>query len=276
MPEGDTVSRAALTMHRALAGATVLEFESRVATGQERARGMSLVGRQIQGVESRGKYLLIHFSGELALLSHLRMHGSWHLYRSGDRWRAPRRAMRVRLVTAEWEAVAFDVPVVELHLARALARDARLTGLGGDPLSADFDREVAVTRLRTAGDTPVEEALLDQRYLAGVGNVLKSEILFMARTFPLARVADLADTTLAEIVEITRRVLRANVAGVEAGAGTARAGTRNTTGSSNPASTLFVYARAGRPCRRCGATIQHQRSRRFARSTYWCPGCQAR
>jgi endonuclease-8 len=183
--------------------------------------------------------------------------------------------MRIRLATSDWEAVGFDIPVAELHNDASLVRAPHLARLGPDPLAADFDAREAVARLRKAGELAIEEALLDQRCLTGVGNVLKSEILFMAGVDPHAAAGELSDSQLTRIVDLTRRVLRDNVVAVDSGGRTARAGLRNTTRSADPAAKLFVYGRAGRPCRRCGAKIRHRRAGRYVRSTYWCPACQA-
>lgn len=146
--------------------------------------------------------------------------------------------------------------------------------LGPDPLAQDFDASEAVARLRAAGDTPIEEALLDQRRIAGIGNVLKSEALFIARVYPYALVSDLDDATVIELVHVSQRLLRDNVVTVERPAIARRSAARNTTRSADPASHLFVYKRAGRPCRRCGARIEYRRAGAHARTTYWCPECQ--
>jgi endonuclease-8 len=274
MPEGDTIYRAAAMMNRALAGAAVRRFESPLPLLERFVDNHGLVGRTIERVEARGKYLLVHFGGGLTLLTHQRMNGSWHLYRPGERWRRPRSAMRARIVTDRWEAVGFGLPIAELHDAGSLARSPRLQALGPDPLTADFDPEEAVRRLRAAGDLPIEEALLDQRRLTGIGNVLKSEALFLAHTHPYARVSALDDDALGEIVGVSQRLLRENVLNVDRPS-IARAAARSTTRSSDPAARLFVYGRAGKPCRRCGASIQYRRSGRDARSSYWCPRCQS-
>jgi endonuclease-8 len=204
----------------------------------------------------------------------MRMNGSWHLYRHGDRWRRPRSHMRARIVTDAWEAVGFGLPIAEFHDACSLARSARLQALGPDPLSSDFDPSDAVARLRAAGDTPIEEALIDQRRIAGVGNVLKSEALFVAGVHPYAHAGDLADAALLKLVETSRRLLRDNVVGVERPAIARRPASRVTTRSADPASKLYVYGRGGKPCRRCGTSIEYRRAGRNARSTYWCPRCQ--
>lgn len=275
MPEGDTIYRAAATMSRALTGALVLGFESAVPRLERFAETRELVGTRIKGVEARGKYLLIHFDGDLALLTHLRMNGSWHLYRPGERWRRPGDQMRVRIVTAEWEAVGFGLPVAEFHDSTSLGRSERLRSLGPDPLAPDFDEAAAVHRLREAAGLPIEEALLDQRRMAGVGNVLKSEALFMARTYPYAPVSALDDVQLLTIVRSASRVLRENILGVDRPLIVKMRSSRNTTRSANPAAQLYVYGRTGKPCRRCGTAIAFRRAGAHARSSYWCPRCQA-
>lgn len=274
MPEGDTIYRAAVMMHRALAGATVRAFESPLPALSRFAEQHALLGRTIDGVQSRGKYLLVLFSGGLTLLTHMRMNGSWHLYRPGERWRRPRSLMRVRITTDDWEAVGFGVPVAEFHDARSLDRSQRLANVGPDPLSDNFDPADAVARLRAAGATPIEEALLDQRRIAGLGNVLKSEALFLARVDPFTPAGDIDEPRLQSLVDISRKLLRENVVGVERPAIARRAGARVTTRSSDPNAKLYVYERAGKACRTCGTPIKYRRAGAHARSTYWCPQCQ--
>lgn len=275
MPEGDTVYRAAAMMNRALAGAIVRRFDSPLPVLERFVDNHGLVGRSITAVEARGKHLLVHFEGGLTLLTHLRMNGSWHLYRPGERWRAPRRAMRVHIVTDEWEAVGFGLPVAEFHDDASLARNARLLSLGPDPLAASFDPAEVIRRLRLAGDLPIEEALLDQRRIAGIGNVLKSEALYVAGAHPFAPVSALDNEALSSIVRAAARLLSENVIGVERPSVVRSRAARNTTRSINPDASLHVYGRAGKRCRHCGTVIQFRRAGRHARSTYWCPGCQA-
>ncbi|HSL21945.1 MAG TPA: DNA-formamidopyrimidine glycosylase family protein [Vicinamibacterales bacterium] len=274
MPEGDTIYRAAAMMHRALAGRAVRAFESPLPALSGFAERRGLIGRLVERVEARGKYLLVRFSDGLTLLTHLRMNGSWHLYRPGERWRRPRSHMRARLVTDEWEAVGFGLPIAEFHDDRSLARSERLRTLGPDPLAASFDAREAAEALRGAEDLPIEEALLDQRRIAGIGNVLKSEALFLAGTYPYAAAGSVPTEKLLEIVEACRRLLRDNVAGVERPAIARRSIGRNTTRAANPAARLYVYGRAGQPCRRCGSIVRVKRAGAHARSTYWCSECQ--
>jgi endonuclease-8 len=274
MPEGDTIFRAAQTLHRALAGRIVMRFESAFPGLARVDDGHPIRGRTIESITSRGKHLLFTFSGDLVLHTHMRMNGSWHLYRLEDRWQRPARDMRVLLATAEAVAVGFNVPIAELLSSRELARHTELRALGPDLLGAEVDRDEAFRRLRQQGRDPVGDALLNQRVVAGIGNVFKSEILFIARIDPFAPVAELRDAALREIVEISLRQLRSNVAARQRTM--APAGGRRTTGSLHPSKGLWVYGRGGQPCRRCGTAIQAKKTGPDARLTYWCPRCQAR
>jgi endonuclease-8 len=274
MPEGDTIFRAAQTLHRALAGRIVTRFES-VFPGLTRVDDdHPIAGRTIESVTSRGKHLLFVFSGDLVLHTHMRMNGSWHLYRPDDRWQRPARDMRVLVETAEAVAVGFNVPIAELLSSREMSRHKELRALGPDLLAAEFDRDEAIRRLRERNGDPIGDALLNQRVLSGIGNMFKSEILFIARVNPFAAVAELSDAALGGIVEISLRQLRLNVAGRSRTM--APAGGRRTTGSLHPSKGLWVYGRGGQPCRRCGTVIQAKKTGPDARLTYWCPQCQAR
>jgi endonuclease-8 len=274
MPEGDTIFRAARTLHRALAGKIVTRFQT-VLTQLERVDiDTPLAGRTIERVESRGKHLLIHFSGDLILRTHMRMNGSWHIYRPGERWQLPAREMRVLIATDDFEAVAFRVPVAEFRTVAALRRDRAIESLGPDLLNPDADLDEAVRRLRACGALPISEALLDQRALAGVGNVYKSESLFVAGASPFASVAALSDDALRAIVETARQQLKANTRDPLAAPIAAWGGMRRTTRSARPDSRLWVYGRAGEPCRRCGTPIEIAKQGEDARLTYYCPTCQ--
>jgi endonuclease-8 len=275
MPEGDTIFRAARTLHRALAGKTVVRFQT-VLTQLERVHiDTPIVGRTIERVESRGKHLLMYFSGDLILRTHMRMNGSWHIYRPGERWQVPMRDMRVLVATEDFEAVAFRVPVAEFRSAAALKRDRAIESLGPDLLDPDADLDDAVGRLRARGALPIADALLDQRALAGIGNVYKSESLFVAGVSPFASVTSLSDETLGAIVETARAQLKANTRDpLEAPSATWR-GMRRTTKSDRPEGRLWVYGRAGEPCRRCGTPIVIAKQGEDARLTYYCPKCQS-
>lgn len=273
MPEGDTLQRAARTLHRALAGKVVTRFETRYAQLARVDDETPLVGRTVDRVEARGKHCLLHLSRDLVLRTHMRMSGSWHVYRPGERWqRAPSR-MRVRLDVADFVAVAFDVPVAELVPAAELARGP-VGELGPDLLAREFDTDEALRRLRTLPARAVGEALLDQRAVAGAGNVFKSEVLFLAGVDPRTPVADLDDGTLREVLATARRLLRANVHDAAGPGIVTYGGLRRTTGRSDPSERLWVYGRAGAPCRRCGGRVERFRQGELARVTFVCPTCQ--
>ncbi len=274
MPEGDTIFRSARTLHAALAGRTVTSFRTVLAHLARVDDDTPLAGRSIDKVVSRGKHILIYFSGDLILRTHLRMHGSWHLYRPGERWRDRASDMRVVISTDAFEAVAFRVPVAEFRTAATLERDDVIQGLGPDLLDPDADLGEAVRRLRALGDVPLAEALLNQRAVAGIGNVFKSEVCFEAKLAPQAPVGSLDVSTLERVLGIARRQLRANVLEGAAAERSAWRGGRRTTGRAAPREGLWVYGRAGAPCRRCGTPIAIEKRGSDARLTYYCPQCQ--
>jgi endonuclease-8 len=277
LPEGDTIYRAARTLNRALAGRTITRFESVFPRLTRVDHDRPLPGRTIERVEARGKQLLIWFSGDLVLRTHMRMHGSWHIYRPGERWQRPRGEMRIVIGTAEYEAVAFTVPVAEFTTEEELAREPAVRDLGPDLLADDFDADDAVGRIAALAeidtDIMIADALLDQRVIAGIGNIFKSETLFAARVNPFTRVAALSRDELCTIVATGRRLMRANVAETHEGLAT-YAARRRTTTLDQPTARLWVYARAGRPCRRCGTSISRRAQGPHARPTYWCVRCQ--
>ena len=274
MPEGDTIFRAARTLHRALAGKTVVRFTT-VLTQLERVDiDTPLVGRTIERVEARGKHLLVYFSGDLILRTHMRMNGSWHIYRPGERWQRPGREMRVVIATDDFEAVAFLVPVAEFRTAATLERDPSIQSLGPDLLDPDVDLAETVRRLRERGSMPIADALLDQRALAGIGNIFKSEALFVAGISPFATVASLSDGGLRALVQTAQQQLAANTLDTLEPRLTPWGGPRRTTGSARRDGRLWVYGRAGAPCRRCHTTIALVKQWEDARLTYYCPKCQ--
>ncbi len=258
MPEGDTIHRAANRLRPALDGHVLTRFEAPRLVG-DRPRG----GERIDGVEARGKHLLIHFSGGLSLRTHMRMTGSWHLYRSGERWRKPAHLLRA-LVEADsgWQAVCFQAPVVETY-RRALGDPTPLASLGPDLTAADPDLDAVMGRVTAMVEpsTAVADVLLDQRVVAGIGNVYKSEVLFLHGLDPFTAVADVAPGSLRRILATAHDLLRVNLdTGRRA---TYRGG-------------LAVYGRRGQPCLRCGTPVRMSRQGPAARSTYWCPACQQR
>jgi endonuclease-8 len=272
VPEGDTIYRAAAAMHRALAGRVVTRFDSVYPAVMRIADDRAVVGRTIESVSARGKHLLITFSGGLVLRTHMRMNGSWHLYKSGVRWQRPARDMRVLVVAGGVEAVGFNVPVAELLTARDLSRHAELNALGPDLLDPAFDAGEAVRRIRARPHEPIGDVLLNQRVLAGIGNVFKAEVLFLAEIEPFTPVAALSDPDIERLVGISREQLGANV--ITASQSLSPAIGRRTTHSLDPNKRLWVYGRGGQPCRRCGTPIQARKTGLDARITYWCPRCQ--
>jgi endonuclease VIII len=273
MPEGDTIFRAARTLHRALAGRQVIRFESVLPALTRIHEDAPLTGRTIESVSAAGKHVLMRFSGNLVLRTHMRMNGSWHIYRAGERWRRPRRDMRIVIATDAFEAVGFNVPIAEFLQDATIARQDDLRLMGPDLLGEAFDTAEALRRLRGRAVTPIADALLNQRVVAGIGNVYKSEVLFICRVSPFAPVRALDDATLGTILETARKHLCANVIDASAAIVTYR-GYRRTTGRSDPGANLYVYGRARKPCRRCGASIRVQAQGPDARLTYWCPTCQ--
>ncbi len=267
MPEGDTIYRAARTLHRALAGQPVTRFRS-VYPALTR---VELTGQTIEAVSARGKHLLMTFSGGLTLHTHMRMHGSWHIYRPGERWQRPARDMRIAIETPRAVAVAFNVPVASLLSARDLATHPVLAHLGPDLLDPGFDLAAAREGLR-ASAASLAEALLDQRVVAGIGNVFKSEILFAMRLNPFMRAASVDTGTLERLLVTARKLLAVNV--LEPADRISFGGGRRTTGRMNPNEQLWVYGRGGQRCLQCGSPIQSAKTGPDARLTYWCPACQ--
>jgi endonuclease-8 len=265
MPEGDTIFRTAEVLRRALAGRRITDARAQPRPGLRRVPDLSrLIGATVERVEARGKHLLIGFDNGLTLRSHLRMSGSWHRYRPGEPWRRPMRQASAILETPESVAVAFNTPVVELLTDAELRRSVPLTSLGPDLLGREFDVEEALHRLRERDGEQLGNALLDQRAVAGIGNVYKSEVAFLERLDPWAPVRAFSDEELGGALATARRLLQANL----------RGGARITTGSGAWGQGLWVYGRGGRPCRRCGTLVRQDRQGELARLTFWCPRCQ--
>jgi len=273
MPEGDTIFRAARTLHRALAGQTITRFATGLAQLAQIDRDEPIAGRTIERVDSAGKHLLITLSGGLTLRTHMRMNGSWHIYRPGEPWQLSTAAARIIIETADWIAVAFNVYAAEFVRAERLARHRPLATLGPD-LLGDFTADAALANLRRAGDAPVHEVLLDQRVMSGIGNIYKSEILFLSRIHPDTPVSALSDEQLREIMAVARQLLQANVSAASGAGIVTYGGRRRTTGRQRPEDRLWVYSRGAQPCRRCGTAIASRKHGDAARVTYWCPGCQ--
>jgi endonuclease-8 len=259
MSEGDTVHHAARRIDAALAGRVpeqILAPQPRHAFDRWPER---LAGRAVRGAEARGKHLLIHFEGELMLHSHLRMTGAWGVYERGRRWRrAPRRAWLV-VRAGEWEVVQFDGPVLELMSERRIRSDRRLAELGPDVFGEDFEEALFLRRLRAEDPSrPIGDALLDQRILAGIGNVWKAEACFATALNPWRPVGEVSDEQALAVVSFIREYM---ARAVQAPAG-------------NGVRPGAVYKRAGQLCLRCSSRIRARGQGVNNRITYWCPGCQ--
>jgi endonuclease VIII len=274
VPEGDTIFRSARTLERALAGQRIAHFETAYAQLASVHDDTPVSGRTVERVESRGKWLLIYFSGDLILVTHMLMSGSWHVYRRGERWRRSRQHMRIVLATTDFEAVGFDIPVARFHTARSLERQTAIPRLGPDLLGSAFSEDEAGARLRARAQEEVGNVLLNQQVMAGIGNVFKSEICFACGVHPFRLVATLTAEEVDCLLSTARRFLGMNVKeGAGAGMVTYTGG-RRTTGNADPGARLWVYRRRGLPCRRCGEPIVTRKQGTGARSTYWCPQCQ--
>jgi endonuclease-8 len=254
MAEGDTILRIARRMRASLEGTEV----SVRTPGQRRPDGLTaaeLDGRGVERIETRGKHLLFHFDGGLALHSHLGMRGSWQLYVNGERWRRPARDAWIALTGGGAEAVNFGGSRMRIVRESQLLHDPKLARLGPDVLADDFDPEVAAARIRSAGpDLRIGDALLGQRLVAGIGNIFRSEGCFEAGLDPRTPVGEVADDELVGVLQATRELM---LEAVETGR-----------------QPNHVYRRAGMPCERCGTRILSQAQGETARTTYWCPSCQ--
>ena len=257
MPEGDTIAYAAQRIRPVLEGHVPDEIRT-----PQRRHAMDrwperLQGRTVEEIRTHGKHLFLRFEGDLTLHSHLRMTGSWGVYPPGRRWgRAPRRAWLVMRRGAT-EVVEFDGPVLELLTESRTRFDRRLTALGPDILAPEFDHDRFLARLRGDDSTRgIGDALLDQRNLAGIGNLWKAESCFDAAIDPWRRVSDVSDEEARAIVDAARpRMIEA-----------ARTGDQD--------NGRRVFRRHGQPCDRCGTTILARGQGDDNRTTFWCPGCQ--
>ncbi len=283
MPEGDTIYRTARALQKALGGKVVTAFETGLATLASVNDNTPLVGRMVERVEARGKWCLLFFSGDLILVTHMLMNGSWHIYRTGEKWWMSRSHMRVAIACGEYQAVAFNVPIAEFHTACSLERSSQVPKLGPDILSDAFSVEDGVRALRERAvshpDEEVAVALLNQRVMAGLGNVYKSEVAFAAGVNPFRRLRTLTEREIEAMVEASHKYMKANV--VDAGSRGASGegivtytGPRRTTRSMDRGDRVWVYGRQGQECRRCGEAIMMRKQGEQVRSTYWCPSCQ--
>jgi endonuclease-8 len=260
MPEGDTVWLTAHRLNKALAGRRLTICDLRVPA----LATVDLNDRTVNAVLARGKHILTRLDDDLTLHSHLRMDGSWYLSRADGPppRRHPDHLIRALLGNDEWLATGYRVH--DLRVVTRAGENDIVGHLGPDLLGPDWDAELAATNLRRQPAVPIGEALLDQRNLAGVGNLYKCEVLFVEHVDPWAPVGSVADLT--RLVETVQRLMRANRDHPE----------QSTTGYLGRGREHWVYERGGQPCLRCRAPIRRadQGAPPRARSTYWCPTCQ--
>jgi endonuclease-8 len=268
MPEGDTIHKIAAAIQPRLEGEVIRRI--RLRPGPRASVGdqleAQLTGRRVDALYARGKHLFIQLEGGLALRSHLGMHGSWHRYRPGEAWRKPQWQASVALWTDSDVFVCFNAREVECLREGSFRRADLGRGLGPDLLAPEVDFDEILRRARElhGGEAPIVDVLLDQRVAGGIGNVYKSEVLFLAGLHPQAAAGQVQDATLRGVFGTARELMRRNLGG----------GRRVTRFVEDGRGTLWVYGRAGRPCLRCGAVISWARLGRNMRSTYWCPKCQ--
>jgi endonuclease-8 len=255
MPEGDTVFRAADKLRSALEGRTLTRCDVRVP----KFATVDLTGQVVDEVLSRGKHLFIRV-GEASIHSHLKMDGAWLI--DGQIRRVPEFKVRIILETEGSRAAGIDLGVLEI-LDRAHDMEV-VAHLGPDLLSNDWEPRTAAKNLMADPDRPLAETLLDQRVMAGVGNVYANELCFVSGRLPSSPVSAVKDPL--RIVQRARDMLWLNRSRVN----------RTTTGNTRAGSDLWVYGRVGRPCRRCGTTIESDRSQATGtdRISFWCPNCQ--
>lgn len=264
MPEGDTIFRTATSLRRWIGGEVVTAAQTKVP-GQQLGR---VVGTTVDAVEPRGKHLLIRFSNRLTLHTHMRMTGSWHVYRAGERWRKPPYQAKVVLTCGERLAVCFNAPVVEVLMPNDEAHHRSLTGLGPDILKpAEFDLDVVRRRaVRRPPEVLIGELLLDQQVVAGIGNIYRCESLFLDRIDPWAPWSSLTGDELDHLVMTAARLMRANLGST---------GDRGRSFDGGGPNRPWVYGRTGRPCRVCGTPVRTTRLGVQAREIHWCPNCQS-
>jgi endonuclease VIII len=251
MAEGDTILRTARLIEVALGGGTL---RARAGVGRGRAASSErLDGKVLAGVESRGKHLLLHFD-DLVLHSHLGMSGSWQVLRRGERWRKPAGAAWAVLWDERAEAVQFGGPTLRVLTLAQLRSDPLLAKLGPDVLAPDFNADRALSALRSAPARQLGDALLDQKLVAGIGNIFKSEACFAAGVSPWQRLAELSDGQVRDVLDAARRLMEESAA------------------EGRPR--LAVYRRVRQPCRICNTPIAARGQGDANRRTYWCPRCQ--
>ncbi len=260
MPDGDTIHRAASALRTALGGKAMTRFDAPRLVGP-----VPQAGRTIEQVESHGKHLEIAWDNGMILHTHMRMSGSWHVYRHGEKWRRPYQQMRASIENDEWVAVCFNAPLVETYRLPDKRRHPGMGRLGPNLCEPNVDLGMAVNLLLSYHDANarIGEVLLDQRVMVGVGNVYRCEVLWATGVSPYAPVGALTEHDAIRIVNTAASQLRMNLQAAPANAPSATRGA------------LAVYGRNGQGCPRCPGTIDRTRMGTHNRVLYWCPSCQS-
>jgi len=254
MAEGDTVFRWARDLEKAFEGRPIVGATAPNPRSPLRRTATRLKGLSVEDIETRGKHLILHLTGGLALHSHMGMNGSWRVYKRGQAWKYPKRVSWLVLDLGGIDVVQFGGPTIRLVRKVELGRDSRLASLGADLLDPHFDVEAGAATLAAAGPMELGEALLDQHRLAGIGNIYKSESCFEAQLNPWRAVESFTRDELELVVGIAQKQLQA---GVDTGRRPQR-----------------IYRKSGKPCPRCRRRVRSRGQGLDNRTTYWCPNCQ--
>lgn len=259
VPEGDTLHRVASRIASQICGKQIIAARANA----ELTRAPELAGHTLQSAQARGKHLLLAVDNGITVHSHLGMTGSWHIYPRGERWRKPPQRAALALRFDSHDLVCFSPKLIKLESDTGIRRSTPLGRLGPDLLADSFDEDIALRRLRRHNQLPIGEALMNQQLVAGIGNVYKSEILFINRLNPFKSVAEFDDDTLRQCLQSSRRFMRRNLEGL-----------RRKFRGSTQGDRLWVYRRRGLGCLECSTLIAMRRQGDAARSTYFCPQCQ--
>ena len=260
MPEGDTIHKLAA----ALAPLWIGRVPHRIALNGADERRLS--GQRIAAVTARGKHLLVEFGPGLLLRTHLGMYGSWHRYRVAERWKKPRWQASAVIEIGNEVYVCFNAKECEIVRSDGVRDRTLKNRLGQDLAASGLDLSAVPGRARAfcEPDTPIADVLLDQRIACGIGNVYKSEVLFLLHIRPLTPIEALSDGELRGLYRTGAELLQRNL----------RSGPRVTRFENDAAGVLWVYRRTGQPCFVCGTPVRSQRCGKHWRSSYWCPACQ--
>jgi endonuclease-8 len=259
VPEGDTIHRTANTLRPWLVGEPIV-----AARGwDDWIDSQSLVGHHVTQVEARGKHLLLHLDDERVVHGHSGMTGSWHIYPLGEPWQKPERRAALVIETARLVVIFFSPKTLELLTPTQFRRHPYLPKVGPDLLGEELDVREVIARFRTQNHKPVGEAVMNQTLTAGIGNIYKSELLFLEHIDPFAPVKNLDDARLADLFDLARQLMQHNLEGPA-----------RTTRFAGDGGRMWVYGRSGAPCYLCSTPIRVRRQGDLGRTTYWCPTCQ--